>query len=40
MREFPEVDRAEWFDFKTAEEKIIEAQREFLSELKTMLKID
>ncbi len=40
MREFPEVDRAEWFDFKTAEEKIIQAQREFLSELKTMLKID
>src|SRR4051794_21057651 len=30
MREFPEVDRAEWFDFKTAEGKIIEAQRGLL----------
>jgi predicted NUDIX family NTP pyrophosphohydrolase len=40
MREFPEVDRAEWFHVKTAEEKIIEAQRGFLSELKTRLSID
>jgi predicted NUDIX family NTP pyrophosphohydrolase len=40
MREFPEVDRAEWFDFKEALEKIIEAQRQFLSELKTRLSID
>jgi predicted NUDIX family NTP pyrophosphohydrolase len=40
MRDFPEVDRAEWFDFQTAEEKMIEAQREFLFELKTLLSID
>jgi predicted NUDIX family NTP pyrophosphohydrolase len=29
-REFPEVDRAEWFDLATAREKILPAQAEFL----------
>jgi predicted NUDIX family NTP pyrophosphohydrolase len=37
MREFPEVDRAEWFDFDVAMEKIIEAQRGLLIQLKTIL---
>jgi predicted NUDIX family NTP pyrophosphohydrolase len=32
-REFPEVDRAEWFDPKTAREKILPAQAEFLDRL-------
>jgi predicted NUDIX family NTP pyrophosphohydrolase len=33
MREFPEVDRAEWFDLTTARRKINKAQRSFLDEL-------
>jgi predicted NUDIX family NTP pyrophosphohydrolase len=37
MREFPEVDRAEWFDFKLAFEKIIEAQQCLLKQLATIL---
>jgi predicted NUDIX family NTP pyrophosphohydrolase len=32
-QEFPEVDRAEWFDLETAREKIISAQAEFLDRL-------
>jgi len=32
-QEFPEVDRAEWFDLETAREKIIAAQAEFLDRL-------
>ena|ERR1700750_822856 len=32
-REFPEVDRAEWFDLETAREKILPAQAEFLDRL-------
>jgi predicted NUDIX family NTP pyrophosphohydrolase len=32
-REFPEVDRAEWFDLETAREKILPAQGEFLDRL-------
>jgi len=32
-REFPEVDRAEWFDPKTARQKINPAQAEFVSRL-------
>jgi predicted NUDIX family NTP pyrophosphohydrolase len=32
-REFPEVDRAEWFDLQTAREKILPAQAEFLDRL-------
>jgi predicted NUDIX family NTP pyrophosphohydrolase len=35
LREFPEVDRAAWFDFDTASEKIIEAQRDLLKQLAT-----
>lgn len=33
MQEFPEVDRAEWFDLETAREKILPAQAEFLDRL-------
>jgi predicted NUDIX family NTP pyrophosphohydrolase len=36
-REFPEVDRAEWFDLATAREKIIPAQAEFLDRLLEVL---
>ena len=32
-REFPEVDRAEWFEPGTAREKLIEAQAEFIDRL-------
>jgi predicted NUDIX family NTP pyrophosphohydrolase len=31
--EFPEVDRAEWFDFDTAKEKIIPAQADLIDQL-------
>jgi predicted NUDIX family NTP pyrophosphohydrolase len=37
MREFPEVDRAAWFDFGTAAEKIIEAQQGLLKQLAIVL---
>lgn len=33
QQEFPEVDRAEWFDLKTAREKILPAQAELLDRL-------
>ena len=33
MQEFPEVDRAEWFDIPTARQKINPAQSAFLDEL-------
>jgi predicted NUDIX family NTP pyrophosphohydrolase len=33
QREFPEVDRAEWFDLPTAREKILPAQAKFLDRL-------
>jgi predicted NUDIX family NTP pyrophosphohydrolase len=33
-REFPEVDRAEWFDLDEARQKIIAAQADFLDRLK------
>jgi predicted NUDIX family NTP pyrophosphohydrolase len=32
-REFPEVDRAEWFDLDEARRKIIAAQADFLDRL-------
>jgi predicted NUDIX family NTP pyrophosphohydrolase len=32
-QEFPEVDRAEWFDLEAAREKILPAQAEFLDRL-------
>ena len=38
MAEFPEVDRAEWFDFETARRKIIDGQRPILDELEGRLK--
>jgi predicted NUDIX family NTP pyrophosphohydrolase len=38
LREFPEVDRAEWFDVPAAMQKINEAQRVFLTQLATILK--
>lgn len=37
MSEFPEVDRAAWFDFDAAAERIIEAQQGFLKQLATIL---
>jgi predicted NUDIX family NTP pyrophosphohydrolase len=36
-RQFPEVDRAAWFDLATAREKLIAYQRPFLAELEKML---
>lgn len=36
-REFPEVDRAAWFDFEAAMVKIIEAQQGLLKQLVTLL---
>lgn len=33
MQDFPEVDRAEWFDLETARAKILPAQGEFLDRL-------
>ena len=33
LRQFPEVDRAEWFDFAAALRKLIEGQRPILQEL-------
>ncbi|MEV0715787.1 NUDIX domain-containing protein [Asanoa sp. NPDC050611] len=32
-REFPEVDRAEWFDLATARQKLVPAQAEFIDRL-------
>jgi len=37
QREFPEVDRAHWFDLATAMRKLIEGQRPILAELATRL---
>lgn len=37
VQEFPEVDRAAWFDLATAQEKIHPGQRGFLEELATRL---
>jgi predicted NUDIX family NTP pyrophosphohydrolase len=36
FQEFPEVDRAEWFDIKTAREKMNEAQCGFLDQLDSL----
>lgn len=33
FREFPEVDKAEWFDLATAREKLLQSQRPLLDEL-------
>jgi predicted NUDIX family NTP pyrophosphohydrolase len=37
MREFPEVDRAEWFSIGAAREKILEGQANFLDQLVSLL---
>ena len=37
MQEIPEVDRAEWFDFDAAREKILEGQRGLLDELRRLV---
>lgn len=36
LQEFPEVDRAEWFDLSTAHRKILPGQRPFLAQLEQM----
>lgn len=33
QREFPEIDRAAWFDLGTARDKLVKGQREFLDRL-------
>jgi predicted NUDIX family NTP pyrophosphohydrolase len=38
VQEFPEVDRAEWFDIPTAHRKILPGQRPFLTQLEQMVK--
>lgn len=40
MREFPEVDRWEWFTLEAAEERILAGQKPFLVRLKQALKIE
>jgi predicted NUDIX family NTP pyrophosphohydrolase len=37
QREFPEVDRAEWFDLATAREKLLAAQAELIDRLQAAL---
>jgi predicted NUDIX family NTP pyrophosphohydrolase len=37
MREFPEIDRAQWFTFDDAERKLIDGQRPMLAELQRLL---
>jgi predicted NUDIX family NTP pyrophosphohydrolase len=39
-REFPEVDRAEWFAMDVAKEKILKGQIDFLEELARRVKKD
>lgn len=38
MREFPEVDRAEWFDLKSAKRKILKGQVGLIDELEEILR--
>lgn len=40
FREFPEVDRAEWFDPNVAKEKLLKGQRPFIEELQSILEAD
>lgn len=40
FQEFPEVDRAEWFDLDTAREKILKGQRPFMEEVRSILQDD
>jgi predicted NUDIX family NTP pyrophosphohydrolase len=37
IKEFPEIDRAEWFDLETAEQKIISGQIPIIENLKKIL---
>ncbi len=37
MQEFPEVDRAAWFDLETAAEKILKGQKPMLDDLRQLL---
>ncbi|HZO53478.1 MAG TPA: NUDIX domain-containing protein [Bryobacteraceae bacterium] len=37
MREFPEIDRGEWFPAEVARNKILRGQRDFLDELESLL---
>ena len=39
-REFPEVDKGEWFSLSAASEKILKGQREFLARLAEVLGLD
>ena len=39
-KEFPEIDRAEWYDVKTASKKIIAAQIGLLDELRKKLELE
>ncbi|MEN6386869.1 MAG: NUDIX domain-containing protein [Phycisphaerales bacterium] len=39
MAEFPEADRAEWFNMKDAKKKILKGQLPFLDELNNLLKV-
>lgn len=38
FREFPEIDRAEWFDFESARQKILKGQLPILDNLEILLK--
>ncbi len=38
MREFPEVDRAGWFDLDTAREKLVKGQAPFLQALAALVR--
>jgi predicted NUDIX family NTP pyrophosphohydrolase len=37
FKEFPEIDRAEWFDFETAKQKVLSGQIPILENLKRIL---
>jgi len=38
LKEFPEIDRAAWFDLATAEEKIVAGQRPLLGRLAELVR--
>ena len=40
MQEFPEIDRAGWFDLQTAEGKLFASQRVFLERLRSLVSPD
>jgi predicted NUDIX family NTP pyrophosphohydrolase len=37
MQQFPEVDRAEWFDLDATRRKLLPAQRAFIDRLEALL---